>query len=106
MYLIYLFILTLNLICPQATKSHCYKVQKNIDINTTISQTWLVAGYKAKTKFACLSKCNLNDACLNLIYIRSPSLNNNCFMYSKGFSSNDLISSNASDLYEDGKNIL
>jgi hypothetical protein len=93
-----LYSLFSTLITVHAINSNYYIIKKNANINTTIIQTWLNSSFNTKTKYSCLSQCNKNNFCLNLVYTNST-LNKNCFLFTKNFTSTELVSSIDSDLY-------
>ena len=73
------------------------------DVNhSSVQQNWTIKPIFTKSKTICLSSCNLNDACLNLVYNTQTS---NCLLYTKHFQSNDLISSSCSDFYDKNSNL-
>ncbi len=92
----YIFcLLVLNLASVQSMKSHSYSLQKNVNV---IATPWLFA--KTISKMSCISKCNLEDNCLSVVYsTESLKTSNNCFLYTKYFDVNEFFTSENTYLY-------
>jgi mRNA-degrading endonuclease YafQ of YafQ-DinJ toxin-antitoxin module len=67
-----------------------YSIQVNTSIGQAVSSSWLIQSYKLKSKFDCLAQCNLRSDCFTLTY--SLDLNENCVLFSRYFSTSELVS--------------
>ena len=77
-----------------------YSIQSDTSIASAVSSTlWLIQSYKFKSKFECLSQCNLKVDCYTAAYSSNGSLIDNCALYSKYFNQSELVSLKNTNLY-------
>ena len=74
-----------------------YSTEVNTSIGQTVSSLWLIQSYKLKSKFDCLAQCNLISDCFTATY-SSDSIDN-CVLYSRYFSTSELVSLKNTNLY-------
>ncbi len=92
---IILCLLAFNIASVQSLKSHSYSLQRNVNV---IANPWLFA--KTISKMSCISKCNLDDNCLSVVYsTESLTTSDNCFLYTKYFNINEFFTSENTYLY-------
>jgi hypothetical protein len=71
-----------------------------MNVSSTINQNYLLKSSKQIDRLFCLAQCNLDDECMTTAYSNILSRFNNCFLYKKYFASNELTTSNGSNLYK------
>ena len=75
--------------------SFYYERQQNFGINSTINKMWLLGSIYKESKLSCLSHCNSNLSCMNIVYDKASKV---CSIYSKCFNVNDVTGYNGSEL--------
>ena len=81
-----------SIIFANANTSNDYTIYQNFDVNQTANEKWLISRSFKQSLYFCLASCNSLRQCLSLIFDNS-NLNFNCFLYTKYFSTFDLIPS-------------
>ena len=105
---IFLLTLKLSIFIIRAELLQKYVTQTGISINSTLSYPWLIGHYNNKKSISCLIKCNLISSCymVAISNMSDDSLIANCTLYSKYFSSNELVSLSNTNLYYKECNIV
>jgi hypothetical protein len=93
------FLIFLKVTSFYASFSFKYDVQRCLNISSSNFSLWYLQSLAVKTKFACLSQCNLNDDCYTTFFISDPNSNNNCISYTKFFDQSELVTSINTDIY-------
>jgi hypothetical protein len=84
---------------PHASLSSKYEIQMSQNVNSSIDPIFLIGSYKKLDKISCMIACNLNDECYTTTFISDQFPNQNCFLFGRYFSSNEIVASISSDLY-------
>ena len=104
----FLLNLKLSILIINAELLQKYVTNTGNSINSTLSYPWLIGNYNFKKTINCLIKCNLISSCYTVtISNMSDSLFANCTLYSKYFSSSEMVSlPNTNLYYKDCKIVL
>jgi hypothetical protein len=76
-----------------------YDFQLNTIVISTLDPKWLIQSTKYLDKIFCLNDCNKNKECYTVTFTKDSIINDNCFLYRKQIASNEMVSSQNSNIY-------
>ena len=77
-----------------------FKVLKDQGVSTLVGESSLISSIFKPSIMTCMASCSSNPNCITVVYDNSKGMVRNCFLYNRQFSSNELIQSTTSILYE------
>ena len=86
---IILFLLKI-ILTKESYKEYSFQTETSINLNS-IDSALLIGFYTLSNKFNCLSLCNSIKSCYSVVYNEESNLTHQCALYSKYFSSTELV---------------
>ena len=90
------YIIIVSLLKVQSDNLISYSIQNNYDVNKIIALNWLIDKHNFFSRINCLTTCNRNSSCLNLVYNLIDGTSSH---YSNEYFSTCLIQTSNSDFF-------